>query len=165
VFFAILVFSMTSTMSSRAQGASSWRRLRFLVGTWVSAGSNELGSADGTASFTEELNQHVIIRRSFADYKSGPQTGTRHDDLLVIYRDADDAPPRAIYFDSEGHVIHYGITMKADNAAVFDSEPSRPGAKYRLSYAREGDTLNGVFQIAPPGGDYKTYLTWSSRKQ
>jgi hypothetical protein len=160
---AVLLLSAVALV--RAQQPPSWEKLQFLLGTWVSTGSTELGSADGTASFTEDLGRHVLVRRSFADYKSGPQAGTHHDDLMVIYRETDDAPPRAIYFDSEGHVIRYTVTVKSDNRAVFESEPSAPGPRYRLSYARLGSALNGTFEIAAPGADYKTYLTWSSQKR
>lgn len=165
LFVVALVLSTASTTSTDAESASSWQRLRFLIGTWVSSGANERGSADGTTSFTEDLNRHVIVRRSFADYKSGPQAGTRHDDLLVIYREAEQGPARAIYFDSEGHVIHYNITADADNVAVFESGASLAGPRYRLSYTRHGDILDGLFQVAASREDYTTYLTWSSRKQ
>jgi hypothetical protein len=148
-----------------AQVPSAWARLQFLVGSWEAVGANQLGSGEGSASFTPELNGQILVRRAFADYKTGPQAGTRHDDLLVIYRDTPDAPARAIYFDSEGHVIRYAITFPRENAAVFESAASEPGPRYRLSYARSGDTLTGTFEIAAPGADYKTYLSWTTVKR
>jgi len=149
----------------RAQGASPWDRLKFLVGSWHATGANQLGSAEGAASFTEELDGHVIVRHSSADYTSGPEAGTHHKDLLVIYPDAAGGAPRAIYFDSEGHVIRYTVAVPDANSAVFQSDPSDPGPRYRLSYARAGNTLKGVFEIAANGVDYKTYLTWTTLKQ
>lgn len=148
-----------------AQTASAWDRAEALIGTWDSAGDTQLGSGDGSASFTRELDGHVIVRRSFADYKSGPQAGTRHDDLLVIYRDAPDAPAKAIYFDSEGHVIRYAVTSPRENAVIFQSDGSDPGPRYRLSYTRHGDALDGTFEVAMPGSDYKMYLSWTSKRR
>ena len=83
------------------------------------------------------------------------RTGAAHDDLMVIYLDPG---PRAIYFDSEGHTIHYRLSFPAAESAVFDSEPA-PGPAYRLSYWMEKGVLNGKFEV---GG--KPYMTWSARR-
>jgi hypothetical protein len=162
---AILAAVCWPASNACAQPAAVWNRLDALIGTWDSAGDTQLGGGDGSASFTRDLDAHVIVRRSFAEYKSGPQAGTRHDDLLVIYREAPDGPPRAIYFDSEGHVIRYAVTSPRANAVVFQSDGSDPGPRYRLSYVRAADALDGTFEIAMPGGEYKTYLSWTSKKR
>jgi hypothetical protein len=113
-----------------------------------------------------ELNGHIIVRRSFAEYKSGPHAGTRHDDLLVIYREESTAAPQAIYFDSEGHVIRYSVATPTERSVIFESTSAAPGPRYRLSYARaDNNTLDGTFEVAMPGADYTTYLSWSSSKQ
>jgi hypothetical protein len=156
------VLALSSVRPVNAQTVSPWHRLQFLLGTWDATGANQLGSGEGSASFTLELNGHVIVRRSFADYSAGPQAGTRHDDLLVIYEGAGDAAPRAIYFDSEGHVIRYTIATSTENTVRFQSEALDPGPKYRLTYTREADILNGTFEIAVSGGEFKTYLSWST---
>lgn len=161
----VLVGVLWPASSAHAQSAAAWDRLDVLIGTWDSAGDTQLGAGDGAATFTRELDGHVIVRRSFADYKSGPQAGTHHDDLLVIYRDAPDAPARAIYFDSEGHVIRYAVTSPRESAVVFESDGADPGPRYRLSYVRAGDALDGRFEIAMPGGDYTTYVSWTSKKR
>src|SRR5947208_7244995 len=108
---AILFARVTSP-----QSAPAWERLQFLVGTWDSKGDTQLGSGEGSATFTRELNGQVIVRKSFASY---PQAGNRHDDLLVVYHDAPNAAPKAIYFDSEGHVIRYSVVTPAENSVVF----------------------------------------------
>jgi hypothetical protein len=162
---AVLVGALWPASNVHAQPAAVWDRLDALIGAWDSTGDTQPGGGEGAATFTRELDGHVIVRRSFADYKSGPQAGTRHDDLLVIYRDAPDAPARAIYFDSEGHVIRYAVTSPRNNAVVFQSEEAEPGPRYRLSYVRAGDALDGRFEIAMPGGDYTTYLSWTSKKR
>ena len=84
---------------------------------------------------------------------------------MIIYLDAPDSKPHAIYFDSEGHVIRYNLTFPSANNVVFESEASQPGPRYRLSYWMNGPALDGKFEVAPPGADYKTYMRWTSKKE
>ena len=142
---------------------AAWKKLEFLLGKWV--GSAEAkdtphGAGQGGFSFEPELNHKIIVRHNTAAY----ETGVRHDDLMVIYLDSPGDTPRAIYFDTEGHVIRYNLSFPAANRVVFESEASQPGPHYRLSYWMNGPTMDGKFEVAPPGADYKTYLSWSSKK-
>ena len=137
-----------------------FKKLDFLVGKWVGvAGANDtpLGPGQGAFSFDSELNSKIIVRHNRAEYDSG----ARHDDLMVIYLEG---TPRAIYFDSEGHVIRYKISFPANESVVFESDGTQPGPKYRLSYWIEKGSLKGKFEVAPPGSEYKTYISWASRK-
>jgi hypothetical protein len=106
------------------------------------------------------LNRKIIVRHNQASYTSG----VRHDDLMVIYLDAPDDTPRAIYFDTEGHVIRYSLTFPAANKVTFESDGTQPGPRYRLSYWLNGPSLDGKFEVAPPGAEYKTYMSWASKK-
>jgi len=159
----LLTFTLVFSAALLAQSASTptgrWESLRFLYGDWVAKGSGAPGTAVGDYSFHEELNGQILVRRSFAE-PTAPG-GARHEDLLVIYAATPAEPLHAIYFDSEGHVIHYTVATKP-NAAVFESDAAPTGPRYRLSYSRSGDTLNGEFATAAPGNAYRTYLTWSS---
>jgi hypothetical protein len=140
-----------------------WKKVEFLLGKWTgAAGENDtpLGAGQGVFSFDLQLNQKIITRRNYAEYDSG----LRHDDLMVIYLDAPDCTPRAIYFDTEGHVIRYNLTFPSSNNVVFESDGSQPGPKYRLSYWLDKGMLNGKFEIAAPGNEYKTYMSWTSKK-
>ncbi len=83
----------------------------------------------------------------------------------MIYLDAPNPPPRAIFWDTEGHTVRYNLTFPAANSVVLESEPAQPGPKFRLTYRLEKDVLNGQFEIAPPGSEYKTYLKWTAKKQ
>jgi len=138
--------------------------LNFLLGTWSAPeAESQLGTARGGTTFKLDLDRHVIVRTNFAEYIKGPQAGTRHDDLMIIYADGSNA--RAIYFDSEGHTIRYRITVPAPNSAIFESEASDPGPRYRLTHRVHGDVFDGKFEIAPPGeSNYKTYLSWQSKR-
>jgi len=142
---------------------STWKKLDFLLGKWTSsAGAKDTphGAGHGGFSFEAQLNGKIVVRRNVADYDSGVQ----HEDLMVIYAGGEPATPHAIYFDTEGHVIRYNLTFPAPNHAVFESDGTQPGPRYRLTYWLEGSALNGEFEVAPPGSGYKAYLNWTSKR-
>lgn len=141
---------------------TSLKNLDFLLGKWTGvAGEKDTpnGAGQGDFSFELQLDKKIVVRHNNATYASG----IRHDDLLIIYLEND--TPRAIYFDSEGHVIRYSVTVPSPNSVTFESDATQPGPKYRLSYRLEQGSLNGKFEIAPPGAEYKTYLSWTSKKR
>ncbi len=146
-----------------AQTSDHLKKLDFLLGEWTGIAAErdtQLGAGQGSFSFEPQLKQKIIMRRNSANYASGVQ----HDDLMVIYADAPNETPRAIYFDTEGHVIQYTLTFPAPNRVVFESDTSQPGPKYRLTYWMEGGSLDGRFEIAAPASEYQTYMSWTSKK-
>jgi hypothetical protein len=166
----ILSLLLLGNQPIRAQNAadkaedSTWKKLEFLLGRWTgSAGEKDtaVGAGQGGFSFELELNGKIIVRRNQAAYDSG----ARHEDLMVIYLDAPGDSPRAIYFDTEGHVIRYALTFPANNSVTFQSDAQEPGPRYRLSYRKNGSTLDGKFEVAAPGAEYKAYLSWTAKKQ
>ena len=147
----LLVLMTASAMSGQAAG-DWWKPLGFLIGDWVGvAGAKDtpIGAGQGAFSFAPDVERKVIVRRNKAQYDSG----ARHDDLMVIYME--DARPRAIYFDSEGHVIHYSVSTPSAERVVFESD-----AGYRLTYWMEDGAMKGQFEV---GG--KPYMNWTSRRQ
>ncbi len=150
-------------LPAQNSGESSLKKLEFLLGKWTGvAGEKDtpLGAGQGAFSFEPQLDRKIIVRHNAAEYAAGP----RHDDLMVIYLDSPNDAPRAIYFDSEGHVIRYNLALPATNTAVFESDGTQRGPRYRLSYWLEKNSLNGKFEVAAPGGEYKTYMSWTSNK-
>jgi hypothetical protein len=140
----------------QAQGttdpAARWKPIEFLLGKWTAqGGGSSTGQGTGDFSFELDINKQIVTRRNFAAYTSGPEAGSRHDDLMIIYSEDAGKSLKAIYFDSEGHVIHYDVRSPAPNVAAFES------SGYRLTYRLEGKTLAGKFEV---GG--KTYLDWTS---
>ncbi len=161
IFVAAFFCALPAT--SQTAPDSSWKKLDFLLGKWTGAAAEKdtpHGSGQGDFSFEAELNQKIIVRHNHAAYTSGE----KHDDLMIIYLDAPNDAPRAIYFDTEGHVIRYNISFPSAEKAVFDSDGNQPGPRFRLSYWMQDGALLGKFEIAPPGAEYKTYLSWTSKK-
>ncbi len=80
--------------------------------------------------------------------------------MLYIYQDAPGQPYKAIYFDNEGHVMHYDVSIPSRTSVVFLS------TQFRLSYELKGSTMYGKFQMRPPGqNEFKSYLEWSGGKK
>ena len=89
-----------------------------------------------------------------------PSQGAPFDASMRIYPDGSDV--RADYVDTtpEKHVIHYRLArydMRGPLWATFESRGDGHAPGYRLTYTAMGtDRLHVRFEIAPPGGDYKT---------
>jgi hypothetical protein len=159
--FGLLVVSAFAGMAQNAD--APWKRLEFMLGNWTGvAGEKDTphGAGSGGFSFTSELNGKVIVQRNHAAYDSG----VKHDDLMIIYLDPSTDAPRAIFFDTEGHVIRYHLSFPAANRVVFESDGTEAGPKYRLTYWMNGGSMDGKFEVAPPGAEYKPYMSWSSKK-
>jgi hypothetical protein len=161
-----LLFAQSANPKPDAPAAdrdARWKPIQFLLGNWTAAGGgSQTGEGQGAFSFTPDLDRSIVMRRNLAEYHDGPNAGTRHDDLMIVYADPSGSPLRAIYFDSEGHTIRYNVKTPVPNVAVFESDGTQPGPKYRLTYALHGKNLDGKFEIAPAGAEFKTYLSWSS---
>lgn len=86
---------------------------------------------------------------------------------MIIYPAADGNSFRAIYFDNEGHVIPYAVTLpQKPNVAVFETEAGQPGPRFRLTYELNADgVLENVFWIAPPGGEFKVYVRGTLKRK
>jgi len=88
---------------------------------------------------------------------------------MVIYRADRGGPTKAIYFDSEGHVINYAVTFSDDRRTITflsDAVPAAP--RFRLAYTKGADDSMGIkFEIAPPVklSGFKTYLEGNARRQ
>jgi hypothetical protein len=147
-----------------AQTGSPLDRLAFLSGEWKFDGTSELGTGEGLTSFAAEIDKRIIVRRSWTKYASGGSAGPRREDLLIIYAEGTDL--RAIYFDGEGHVIRYNVTVPSASTAVFESDASQPGPRFRLTHAVDGARMATKFEIAPPGQPaFKTYVSGTLTKR
>jgi len=172
---ALLLISLTGFLAlivtSRAQDSTkAWAPFEYLTGDWVGEGGGQPGQGSGEFTFLPDLQGHILVRKNRAAY---PATKDRpaftHDDLMVVYRDSESTPPRAIYFDSEGHVIHYSVTATSDHKTIeFVSEVSPSSPRYRLTYLMtSGDALTLKFEIAPPGkpDSFSTYIEAKAKRK
>jgi hypothetical protein len=156
--------------SSAQETTSGWALFECLLGDWVGEGSGQPGQGTGEFSFHPDLQNRILVRRSYAAYPpTKDRPAFRHDDLMVVYRESASAPLRALYFDSEGHVIHYSVTASFDQKTIeFVSEGLPSSPRYRLTYVKTGsDTLTLKFEIAPPGkpDSFSTYIKAKARRK
>lgn len=153
--------------SVTAEAPKQLEPLAFLLGEWGASGSGSPGAGVGSATFARGLQDRVIIRTSYAEYPAqDTRPASRHDDLMVIYASDGDGV-RADYYDNEGHVIRYSVTVSAAGEAFFVSDIVQGAPRFRLSYKLgSDDLLKGEFAIAPPGKPdaFTPYLVWESRK-
>jgi hypothetical protein len=124
---AAMIFLALPLFAQQPPGPSptSLKALAFLEGTWDAKAQGSSGTAAaGDYTFRLELDGHVLARHSRTADCKGPATfDCEHGDLLYIYQDAPGQPLKAIYFDSEGHVIHYDLSTPTPTTAVFLSDP------------------------------------------
>ena len=164
----LAVYSLTVS-AQPSPSPDPWKPLRFLLGTWeaTTQGGTAAAASSGTYTFQVELRDHVLARHTAGGDCKGPADfNCEHGDLLYIYPDSAGKIWKAIYFDNEGHVIHYDVTVPDASTAVFLSPPSEPGPQYRLTYELRDRRMLGKFQIRLPGqSDFRSYLEWSGQKK
>lgn len=168
----ITAFGSGAVSAPRRQEAKAqdpWMPLQFLVGKWSGGGSGKPGDTSGaTAEFAFELDKKILVKRNRAEFppKPGEAKGAIHEDLTIIYPQAGSAPFRADYFDNEGHVIHYQVTIPSPGSARFESEPTDKAPRFRLTYEKTADGVVATdFLIAPPGGEFKSYIKGAMQRK
>lgn len=163
----ISLLLLVACLVVRAQNVAAWDVVRSLAGEWKGEGTGKPGEGQGGFSFTPDLQDRIITRRNWAEYPATKDRGaSRHEDLMILFRDADQV--RAVYFDNEGHVIHYEVRAGAGGKAItFVSEPSTAAPRYRLTNELEApDRMKIRFEVAPPGkpDQFATYIEAGARR-
>jgi hypothetical protein len=139
--------------TSAAAASDLWQDWGFLIGEWDAGEGGGVPGRAGTGYFSllPELGGQVLLRKNHSEYSAGEgKPAVVHDDLMTVYSGAGTA--RALYNDSEGHVIHYNAILSADKKRItFLSERTAGQPQYRLIYENLGpDAVNVIFEIAPP---------------
>lgn len=163
-FVAALVVASSSVAFAQQQALPmpDWSAWQPLIGHWVADPSPD--GAVGSFSFAPDLQSRVLMRKNVADY---PKTKVHHEDLLVVYKG--DTLTRADYWDNEGHVIRYTVTLSdGGKKFIFVSDAQTGAPRFRLSYTLTGaSTVAIAFEIAPPTApsDFKPYIKATARKK
>ena len=165
-------FALSLTQNGQAISAPTdpWPALGFLEGTWSAHALGGSAGAQGSSTYTfkPELKHHVLVRRSedYAACKGPASFDCEHSDVLFVYQEGEKQPLKAIYFDNEGHVIHYAVSTPDSTTAIFISEPSSSGPQFRLVYELKDAVMSGKFQMRMPGqAEWKSYLEWNGAKK
>lgn len=171
LWVALLMLALPAVAQDRPRPpADPFQPISFLIGTWEARTINNPSiTAVGAYTFQSELNGHVVARHSISDAakcKGPADFNCEHGDMLYIYADAPGQPLHAIYFDNEGHVIHYAVSAPTPTSAEFLSDPQQPWPQFRLFYERKGAVMSGKFQMRMPGQpDWHSYLEWTGAKK
>jgi len=168
----ILIFTVLPLAAQQAAKPADWSAWSFLLGEWVSTGG---GGAPGQAiaggfSFAFDLQKRILVRRSFSEFPAtDDMPALRHDDLLIVFQDETGKGTRAVYFDNEGHVIHYTVAFSDGGGTVtFVSDAAAPGPRFRFIYRKQGDGAVALqFDIAPPGKPeaFAKYVEGTARRK
>jgi hypothetical protein len=163
----LLVLSLTQNASLAADIPEAWKPFQFLIGDWVGSGSGKPGEGTGEFSLKFDLDQKILLRRNrnqLAPTANQP-AGAVHEDLMIIYQQPGSGAFRADYFDNEGHVIRYAISI-AQHTAVFESDEPGNATRFKLTYELKSDGLLSItFAIAGPGKPFQTYVSGTVRRK
>jgi hypothetical protein len=166
-----LALVLLAAGSARAETKDDpWGAFRFLLGEWVGEGDGGPGKGSGAFTLAPELGGKILVRRNHAEYPAaGGRPASRHDDLMVIHPSKAGGGAQAVYWDNEGHVIHYAVSSAAGGKGlVFLSEARPDEPRFRFTYTLgEKDTVAIKFEIAPPGKPeaFKTYIEAKARRK
>jgi hypothetical protein len=152
----------------QASEPPDWTFWRGLLGEWTGGGEGDPGQGVGSFAFAFDLQGRILVRRNRTDF---PATKNRppffHEDLMIVYPGPGNLS-RAVYFDNEGHVIHYAVTVfPAERKVTLISDPDPLAPRFRLTYRLKGsDAVTVRFDIAPPGkpDDFSFYLQGTARR-
>lgn len=166
---AMILMVVCNSAAQVPAKADPWAGLRFLLGSWDAKTTGGMAQAQASSgyAFRLELRDHVLARHSRSGACKGPPDfDCLHGDLLYVYPEGPGPALKAIYFDNEGHVIHYDVSTPKPGSVVFLSDASQPGPQFRLSYELADGVMTGKFELKAPGqGDFMSYLEWSGRRE
>ena len=160
---AILLLAAASLC---AQNKPNWDGWQFLIGDWAGEGTGDPGQGTGGFNFELQLDQRILVRQNHAEY---PATKDRpaysHQDLMVIHPEG--SGWSAVYFDNEGHVIHYEAEFRTGgDGVVFTSKDEASAPRFMLTYTKAGANKVGIeFAIAAPGKPFIPYIHASAQRK
>lgn len=170
LIFRLLPLLVIAMLASAQSAPDPWADWKFLIGEFTAGESSGVpGQASkGSFTFAPDLGGKVLIRKNHAEYPAASgRPAFTHVDLMIVYRDGNTT--KAFYTDSEGHVIHYGVTVSPDKKQIiFLTEAGAPGFQYRLTYEDlQSGNVKVLFEIAPPDkpGQFAKYVEATVRRK
>ena len=167
IFLIVILMGVANNFFSQS-AKSDWSSFQFLIGEWVGEGGGASGEGSGNITFYFALQDQILIRKNHTEYPAtASKSAFTHDDILIHYHENNLV--RAIYFDNEGHVIHYTANFSPDSSALVlmsDVIPSAP--RFRFTYTKlDNKRLKVSFEIASPGKpeEFSKYLDGVVKKK
>ena len=167
IFIPLLVFFVLTQTSFAQSTNAGWEKWQYMMGEWQGEGSGQPGEATGMFTLKPKLDGNILERKgrtSIAATNTHP--AFLHEDVMIIYKNRDGNPSKAIYFDNESHVIQYDITYD-DHKILLVSENIPGMPRFRLIYEKLDEKgLNIRFEMAMPNApnDFKLYLEGKNKK-
>jgi len=166
LLLAIVTLDLAAGAEPAAQSAGQTKPpgamepLGFLVGRWEASGGGKPGASSGAFAFEVEAGGRAMLRHNESRSREG-----LHRDVMLIYAEGLGSL-KATYADSEGHVIRYTVSTPDAGSAVFMSDPTDPGPRFRLTYHLNDGVLAIRFEMTSPGDSvFSTYLEGTARMQ
>jgi len=161
---AAALWSVPLLLAAPSTAPDAWKDWAPLLGEWVA--DKQPDGATGGFTLEPAVRGRVLVRKNRADYPaSKDRPASHHEDLMVVFHEG--GTTRADYFDNEGHVIHYTVTIR-DGGAHFVSDPTPGAPRFRLSYgwSSPGPVVI-TFEIAPPDSPdaFKPYIRATARRK
>ncbi len=149
------------------QSGDPWEALRFLAGSWQGGGDGRWGHSTVQRDYEFVLNGTFLQARNRSVYPAQEKNpeGEVHNNWDLFSYDAGRGVFVLRQFHDEGFVNRYVAEPPADDSAliVFTTEHIEnfmPGWRARETYRILGDDeFEEVFELAPPGGEFKVYVT------
>jgi hypothetical protein len=154
-----------------AKRADPFEAIRSLIGKWEGTGEGEPGVSRVEREYKEMLGGRFIeaFNRSTYEPQEKNPKGEVHEDRGIFSYDRGAKRLMLRQFHVEGFVNHY-VQEPTDAPAtvVFVTvsiENIPPGFRARETYRFIGpDEFTETFEIAEPGGEFKTYSTSALRR-
>ena len=158
----ILMTLLMLPCSINAQQADRWENWKPLIGNWLGEGSGIPGEGTGSFSFTFDLEQNILVRRSNYIYL-GDKMYTAFDDIMIIYL-VDGTPSKAIFFNHEGYSRIYAISYSDKSITLVSENPQTP--VFRIIYTFIDDSnVKLIFEISRDGVNFITYVEEVGKKK
>jgi hypothetical protein len=165
----LMVAAASPVLAAEADDAA-WPGWEMVLGKWVGdEGRGKPGTLTaGGFTFERDLGGKVLLRRDWADVAaSAGRPAARHEGLMVVHPAPAGPAYRAHYFDNEGHVIEYDVTVAPQDKRIVFLSAAKPDApRFRLTYQAIPAGLSVKFEIAPPGQPerFSTYVEGTAHR-